>query len=90
MRPKKHKIFATLTVPVALLPVLVLADSFVISRHSVDGGGVMRSTGGGFELSGTIGQPAAGPESSGMTGGSFALTGGLWFSLALDDCNSDG
>lgn len=59
-------------------------------RSTVDGGGVIQSTGGGFELSGTIGQPDAGPGATGMTGGAFALTGGFWFPIAFGDCNTDG
>ena len=53
---------------------------------TVDGGGVMFSTGGGFDLSGTIGQPDAGV----MNGGDFKLTGGFWFPQIPADCNSDG
>ncbi len=63
-----------------------IADEFDINRYTIDGGGVMRSTGGDFELSGTIGQPDAGT----MTGGGFDLTGGFWFTLAAGDCNEDG
>ena len=62
------------------------ADDFTLNWWTIDGGGVMRSTGGNFELSGTIGQPDAGS----MSGGNFALTGGFWFALADGDCNSDG
>jgi len=66
-----------------------MAQDYEIVRSTMDGGGVMCSTGGGFELSGTIGQPDAGPA-SGMMGGSFTLTGGFWFPLVPGDCNSDG
>jgi len=59
---------------------------FDVSWHSVDGGGTVRSTGGDYELSGTIGQPDAG----GRTGGDFELSGGFWFELAPTDCNDDG
>jgi len=62
------------------------APVFDLSWHTVDGGGVMRSTGGDFELSGTIGQPDAGA----MSGGNFTLTGGFWFELIASDCNEDG
>jgi len=62
------------------------ADDFTISRSTIDGGGTMNSTGGNFELSGTIGQPDAGS----MSGGSFTLTGGFWFALPPGDCNTDG
>ena len=62
------------------------ADDFEITRSTIDGGGVMRSTGGDFELSGTIGQPDAGI----MEGDGFTLAGGFWFEEPPDDCNSDG
>ena len=59
---------------------------YEISRSTVDGGGVMHSTGGDFQLSGSIGQPDAGV----LTGGGFTLTGGFWFALMPTDCNEDG
>ncbi len=71
--------------------VVVIADLEVlvdgrVAGHGHAAGGVMRSTGGAFELSGTIGQPDTGIMSS----GEFELSGGFWFPLSLDDCNSDG
>jgi hypothetical protein len=48
-----------------------------LTWSTIDGGGGT-STGGGFELSGTIGQPDAGPASGPMVGGDYALTGGFW------------
>jgi hypothetical protein len=65
---------------------LVAAQPFQISRWTVDGGGAVRSQGGDFDLSGTIGQPDAGV----LSGGSFELTGGFWFAIPLADCNEDG
>jgi len=59
---------------------------FEITRSTIDGGGVMFSTGGDFELSGTIGQPDAGA----MAGGDFELTGGFWFQIPPGDCEDDG
>jgi hypothetical protein len=53
----------------------VTADDFSIDWWTVDGGGEMWTTGGDFELSGTVGQPDAGFA---MTGGDFDLTGGFW------------
>ncbi|MBW7906308.1 MAG: hypothetical protein LC135_04495 [Phycisphaerae bacterium] len=50
-----------------------LANDFDMSWFTVDGGGGT-STGGVFQLSGTIGQPDAGV----MSGGSFELVGGFW------------
>jgi hypothetical protein len=81
-------------VAIVVVPVLTWAlgpgGTFDLSWYTIDGGGVMRSTGGGFELSGTIGQHDAGPGAPGMTGGGFELTGGFWLALAPGDCNSDG
>ncbi len=48
--------------------------SFGVSWSTIDGGGGMRSTGGEYELSGTIGQPNAGTGS----GGGLAMRGGFW------------
>ena len=71
----------------ALLPAAG-EPGFEITRSTIDGGGVMHSSGGEFELSGTIGQPDAGKMNSGDS--EFQLTGGFWFEEPPDDCNSDG
>ena len=85
----KRDSYTALTI-LALLAVVglgsALADEFEMTRSTVDGGGVMFSTGGGFELSGTIGQPDAGTTS----GNGFELTGGFWFGVSLGDCEDDG
>ena len=52
----------------------VSAQSFSVDWFTIDGGGGI-STGGGFTLAGTAGQPDAGGP---LTGGGFALTGGFW------------
>ena len=64
------------------------APNFDLSWHIVDGGGVMRSTGGDFELSGTIGQHDAGRMSS--ADGVFEMTGGFWVEVLPSECNEDG
>ena len=66
---------------------LATAQEFSLDWFTVDNGGAMRSTSGNFELNGSIAQPDAGPP---LTGEGFELTGGFWFALAPDDCNSDG
>ena len=38
-------------------PAVLLADNYALDWWTVDGGGDMWATGGGFELSGTIAQP---------------------------------
>lgn len=52
------------------------ATDFDLSWHTFDGGGETYTTGGAFELGGTIGQPDA--SATVMTGGDFTLTGGFW------------
>lgn len=66
-------------------------QDFDLSWHTIDGGGGV-STGGGFALAGTIGQPDAGI----MSGGRFDLEGGFWPGATviscscLGDLNADG
>jgi hypothetical protein len=55
-----------------------LAQDYDIDWHTIDCGGEMSSTGGGFELAGTIGQPDASSFDVPMTGGGFELVGGFW------------
>lgn len=71
----------------ALVAVLVLlgfaaragwAQVFDLSWNTIDNGGATFSTGGVFELGGTLAQPDAGPPGGAMTGGSFSLVGGFW------------
>jgi hypothetical protein len=72
----------------------VFAQDMVIDWHTVDGGGEMFSTGGGFELGGSIGQPDA--SLFAMSGGSLQLTGGFWPGAIAGpapvpgDCDGDG
>ena len=65
---------------------LSAAGDFEIAWHTIDSGGVLRSVGGDFELSGTIGQPDAGI----LSGGDITLGGGFWFAIPPTDCNDDG
>ncbi len=55
---------------------LALAQ-FSITRYVIAGGGG-ESVGNTFDLTGTVGQAAAGPNSGSMSGGTFALVGGFW------------
>lgn len=89
MNNSPRLIFKMLVVTASVVVGVAMAQDYEITRSTVDGGGVMHSQAGGFELSGTIGQPDAGPA-SGMTGGGYTLTGGFWFPQVPDDCNSDG
>ena len=68
-----------------------VADEYEIDWYSTDGGGDMFTTGGEYELSGTIGQPDA--NTIAMTGGEYELSGGFWPGVPaylLADMNCDG
>jgi hypothetical protein len=61
-----------------LLASSALAQTYSINWATIDGGGGT-STGGVYQVSGTIGQPDAGPT---MSGGNFSITGGFWSLLS--------
>jgi len=63
-----------LLVAVGLLTLTVRAQDYSINWHTIDGGGGT-STGGVYSVSGTIGQPDAGPV---MTKGQYSIIGGFW------------
>ena len=69
----KTLVFASLLVTCA-----VHAQNFAIDWFTIDGGGGT-STGGVYSISGTIGQPDAGPV---LTGGNYSLVGGFWSIVA--------
>ena len=89
-RDTRNTMWIVLTPLTVCIGLAAAGEDYDVPWWTIDGGGVVRSTGDDFELNGTIGQPDAGPGSFGMSGDDFALTGGFWFGLALDDCNSDG
>ncbi len=56
----------------------VRAQNYSIDWSTIDGGGGV-STGGVYQVSGTIGQPDAGAA---MTGGNYSVSGGFWSLIA--------
>jgi hypothetical protein len=62
-----------------MLPAAALAQTYTIDWYKVAGGGGV-STGGTYQVSGTIGQPDA---SMAMTGGAYSLTGGFWSIISV-------
>lgn len=60
-------------------------QNFDLSWHTTDGGGGV-STGGGFELAGTIGQP----DAATLSGGAFDLEGGFWPGNTVTTCSCPG
>ena len=71
---KQAKRRLQLVIPVLMTVAMAHAQNFVVDWHTIDGGGATASTGGNWELSGTIGQPDAGT----MTGGNWEVAGGFW------------
>jgi hypothetical protein len=59
----------------SLLSAGLTANAYTLGWWTIDAGGAMWAAGGGFELSGTIGQPDAVTVASGA---GLALTGGFW------------
>jgi len=57
----------------------LFAQSYSIDWYKISGGGGT-STGGTYQVSGTIGQPDAG---SAMSGGQYSVTGGFWSLLQV-------
>ncbi len=92
MLTKRLTSIGTLILALAVAPA-AFGQDFDLSWHTIDGGGEMFTSGGNFELSGTIGQPDAGA----MIGGDFELVGGFWAIACGDsppcdpcDMNCDG
>ena len=70
--------------PSTLLPSTPLGTGgtgYDLTWSTIDGGGYMFSTGGGYSLGGTVGQPDAGVFAS--AGGGYSLAGGFWGGAAV-------
>ena len=83
--PTTRPLMAALFIAFASASTLAGVPGPSITWYTIDGGGGT-STGGGFTLSGTIGQPDAGT----LSGGAFTLKGGFWpgaFDAAVARCN---
>ena len=62
-----------------LLPASSFAQTYTVDWYKLAGGGGA-STGGTYQVTGTIGQADA---SGAMTGGNYALTGGFWSIISV-------
>jgi hypothetical protein len=67
------RLLLVLLIPSILVPSLAQAQNYALTWWTVDGGGGT-SSGDGYTLSGTIGQPDAGI----LSGGNYILSGGFW------------
>lgn len=73
---KYHSLIHALSIGLTLaLASNTTFGDYTIDWWTIDGGGEMWTTGGDFELSGTIGQPDAGVL---MSAGDYELAGGFW------------
>ena len=80
--PEQSIIFTGLALLLSTLifqPATVSAQPYSIDWYKIAGGGGT-STGGTYQVSGTIGQPDAGGP---MTGGNYSLTGGFWALISV-------
>ena len=78
---KKYFLLLAIVSALSASPLAATAQTnFNINWYKIAGGGGMNSTGGVYTLSGTIGQPDAGPQ---MTDGYYSLTGGFWAIYAV-------
>jgi hypothetical protein len=74
---KRQWLLTLLMLAALLLPVAVLTlaqSGYSLRWWTVDGGGGTWSSGGGYRLGGTVGQPDAGV----LSGGGYTLGGGFW------------
>ena len=72
-RPIIWTVLVALALLFAISPTLAQTGDYDLSWFTIAGGGI--SSGGDYQLSGTIGQHDAGPT---LSGGDYALTGGFW------------
>jgi len=72
-RVKKVIALLTLFVLAIGMPVLAATGSLDLTWFTIDGGGGA-SSGGGYQLIGSLGQPDAGR----LAGGAYTLSGGFW------------
>ena len=70
---RRRRILLLALILLAATPIALAQTGLVLDWWTIDAGGGT-STGGGFTLTGTSGQPDAGA----LAGGGFTLTGGFW------------
>ena len=63
-----------------MIPAPGFAQQYSIDWYKIAGGGGSSSTGGGYSVSGTVGQHDAGGP---MTGGNYSLAGGFWALISV-------
>jgi hypothetical protein len=61
-----------------------IGGSYDLTRSTIDGGGATFSTGDGYRLGSTVGQPDAGT----LSAGAFVLKGGFWGGINLETAST--
>ena len=79
-RPARLLILAALLLLVSSVSAATLTPDYDLSWWTVDGGGTTLSTGEGYTLGGTAGQPDAGV----LTGEGYTLAGGFWGGVSIE------
>ncbi len=82
MRMKQYKRLIAAIAALAITVTIPALAQYELDWRTMDGGGGV-STGGAFQLAGTIGQPDAGA----LSGGRFDLDGGFWAGAKLTSCS---
>lgn len=72
---KRIAIFLSLAALLLLAGIALASGSYTMHWWTIDSGGETFSTGEGYSLGGTIGQPDAGPA---LSGGDYTLGGSFW------------
>ena len=84
---KRTRILALIAALLAVSVGLVHAQSgggYDLSWSTIDGGGTTFSTGGGYELGSTVGQP----DAATLSGGGYSLPGGFWSGMSVASSTS--
>jgi hypothetical protein len=79
-RAARFLTLAVLLLLVSGVSAATLDGDYDLSWWTVDGGGTTGSSGGGYTLGGTAGQPDAGV----LSGGGYTLAGGFWSGAATE------
>lgn len=87
---KRYVIAGALWASVLASVRLAPAQSYAIDWLTVDGGGHMFSTGGGYAVGATVGQPDASSFAQPFSGGTYQIVGGFWVIAQAPTCACPG
>jgi hypothetical protein len=79
IRNRQSPIILALAALLLLASIALAQGGYDLSWWTVDGGGATLSSGGGYTLGGSIGQPDAGA----LSGGDYELQSGFWYGVSV-------